>query len=288
MNPESFKLSVIIPVFNEAATIHAILERVVRAPFTKEIIVVDDGSRDRTVEILRNEDLLIPFLSRAATTPFNIKILFHEINRGKGAAIRTALTSITGDIVVIQDADLEYDPREYPCLVAPILEGKADIVYGTRFLGAPHRVLLFWHTVGNRFLTLVSNIFTDLNLTDMEVGYKVFKAEVLQKIRLRSNRFDFEPEITARIARRRFRIYEVPISYAGRSYAEGKKINWKDGLHALYAIVRYNLWDVDSIDVRKAAGSSFTETFRADTTVSRQCLPSGQTQLISREIDKKT
>jgi glycosyltransferase involved in cell wall biosynthesis len=239
------KLSVLMPVFNESETIHSILERVVRAPLTKEIIIVDDGSQDRTLEILQDKASLISFLCAYASAPFDLKILFHESNRGKGAAIRTGLQSVTGDVVIIQDADLEYNPEEYSSLVAPIAQGNADVVYGTRFLGAPHRVLLFWHTVGNRLLTLFSNMLTDLNLTDMEVGYKVFKAEVLQNVVLRSNRFDFEPEITARIARRGFRIYEVPISYAGRSYAEGKKINWKEGFRALYAILRYNLWDVE-------------------------------------------
>jgi glycosyltransferase involved in cell wall biosynthesis len=245
MDHMSLKLSVIVPVYNEAGSLHVILSRVVRAPFTKEIIVVDDGSCDRTIDILRDKSSLDSFLSGHAAAPFQTKVLFHDRNRGKGAAIRTALETVTGDVVLVQDADLEYDPEEYPRLLAPILEGKADVVYGTRFLGSTHRVLYFWHTVGNRILTLISNMFTDLNLTDMEVGYKAFKTEILQKITLRSNRFDFEPEITARIARRGVRIYEVPISYAGRTYAEGKKINWKDGFHAIGAIVRYNLWDVE-------------------------------------------
>jgi glycosyltransferase involved in cell wall biosynthesis len=265
MNAESVKLSIIVPVFNEAKTIRTILKRVVRAPFTKEIIVVDDGSHDQTVEILRDRDSLIPLLSQSARAPFDLKILVHDFNLGKGAAIRTAISGITGDVVLIQDADLEYDPQEYDSLIAPILEGKADVVYGTRFLGSPHRVLFFWHTVGNRLLTMVSNIFTDLNLTDMEVGYKAFKAEVFQNITLRSNRFDFEPEITARIARRNLRIYEVPVSYAGRSYAEGKKINWKDGFHALYAIVRYNLWDVEPRTMRKVAASKSRDEFHLGT-----------------------
>jgi glycosyltransferase involved in cell wall biosynthesis len=273
MNSESVKLSIIVPAFNEANTIRTILKRVVRAPFRKEIIVVDDGSHDETVEILRDQDALIPLLSQAASAPFDLKVLVHDSNLGKGAAIRTAISAITGDIVLIQDADLEYDPQEYGSLIAPILEGKADVVYGTRFLGSPHRVLFFWHTVGNRLLTMVSNIFTDLNLTDMEVGYKAFKAEVVQSITLRSNRFDFEPEITARIARRNLRIYEVPVSYAGRSYAEGKKINWKDGFHALYAIVRYNLWDSEPRTIRKVAASKSRDEFHLGTALEQRQRP---------------
>jgi SAM-dependent methyltransferase len=225
------KMSIIVPAFNEVRTIAEILRRVaaVDVEVDKEIIVVDDGSTDGTQEVLRS----IP----------GITSIFHEQNRGKGAAIRTGLGAVTGDIVVIQDADLEYDPTEYPKLLEPILAGRADVVYGSRFLGYPRRVLLFWHTVGNRFLTLVSNMFTNLNLTDMETGYKVFVAEALQSMPLRSKGFEFEPEVTARIARRGLRLYEVPISYAGRTYAEGKKIHWKDGIAALWAILRYNLID---------------------------------------------
>jgi glycosyltransferase involved in cell wall biosynthesis len=225
------KLSIIVPVFNEVSTIAEILRRVaaVEVGVEKEVIVVDDGSTDGTREVLKRIE--------------GITRIFQEKNRGKGAAISTALGAVTGDVVLIQDADLEYDPAEYPTLLAPILEGRADVVYGSRFLGSPRRVLLFWHTAGNKFLTLMSNMLTNLNLTDMETGYKVFLAEILQKIPLRSDGFDFEPEVTARIARRRLRIYEVPISYAGRTYAEGKKIHWKDGIAALWAILRYNLID---------------------------------------------
>jgi glycosyltransferase involved in cell wall biosynthesis len=225
------KLSIVVPVFNEVSTIAEILRRTaaVAVGIEREIIVVDDGSTDGTREVLKSIE--------------GVTVIFHEKNRGKGAAIRTALGALTGDIVLIQDADLEYDPAEYPKLLEPILEGRADVVYGSRFLGSPRRVLLFWHTVGNRLLTLISNMFTNLNLTDMETGYKLFPAEVLQKIPLRSNGFEFEPEVTARIARYGLKIYEVPISYAGRTYAEGKKIHWKDGVAALGAILRYNLID---------------------------------------------
>jgi glycosyltransferase involved in cell wall biosynthesis len=243
---ESFKLSIIMPVYNETRTLHKILARVVRTPLRKELIIVDDGSTDGTVEILRDTSSLKQTLSQEAEADFELKILFHERNKGKGSAIRTAIPAITGDIALIQDADLEYDPSEYPLLISPILEGRADVVYGSRFMGSPRRVLFFWHMVGNQFLTLLSNMLTNLNLTDMEVGYKVFRTDVLKQITLRSNRFDFEPEVTARIAHGGFRIYEVPVSYAGRTYAEGKKINWKDGFHALQAIVRYNLIDVEA------------------------------------------
>jgi len=242
---ESLKLSIIIPVYNEAATLYEILARVIRTPFNKELVIVDDGSGDGTVEILRDTNSLKASLSHHAEAAFDLKTLFHGRNSGKGTAIRTALSAVTGDIVLIQDADLEYDPSEYSALISPILEGKADVVYGSRFLGSSHRVLFFWHSVGNRFLTLISNMFTNLNLTDMEVGYKAFRTDVLKNITLRSSRFDFEPEVTARIARHGCRIYEVPISYAGRTYAEGKKINWKDGFHALWAIIRYNVLDVE-------------------------------------------
>ncbi len=220
-------LSVIIPVFNEAATILKVIERVKQVPVQKEVIVVDDASTDGTRELLEK--------GGAAA-----KILFHETNQGKGAAIRTALPYVTGDLVIIQDADLEYDPSEYPRLMAPILEGKADVVYGSRFLGEPHRVLFFWHDLGNKIVTTLSNMLTDLNLSDMETGYKIFKTEVLKKIKIESNRFGFEPEITAKVARMGCRIYEIPISYSGRDYSEGKKINWKDGIAALYWIIKYN------------------------------------------------
>ena len=238
------RLSVVVPVYNETATIREVLKRVARSPVAKEVIVVDDGSTDGTADILKDLDTLKAFLAKESSpAPFDLKVLFHQRNQGKGAAIRTALGAVTGDIVLIQDADLEYDPADYPILLGPLLDGKADVVYGSRFLGFPHRVLFFWHMVGNKFLTLLSNMFTNLNLTDMETGYKAFRAELLKNITLRSNRFGFEPEVTAKIARQGARVYEVPISYAGRTYAEGKKINWKDGIVALWAIVRYNLLD---------------------------------------------
>lgn len=219
----------IIPVFNEAGTILKVLERVKQVPIEKEVIVVDDASTDGTRSLLEKGGE-------------GVNVLLHETNQGKGAAIRTALSHVTGELVVIQDADLEYDPSEYLHLMAPILEGKADVVYGSRFLGGPHRVLFFWHAVGNKIITSLSNMMTDLNLSDMETGYKIFKAEVLRKITIESNRFGFEPEITAKIAQLGCRIYEIPISYWGRDYSEGKKISWKDGIAALYWIIRYNLF----------------------------------------------
>lgn len=222
------KLSVIIPVYNELRTILEIIRRVKEVPLNKEIIVVDDASTDGTRELLEKCD-------------DGIKVFFHSTNQGKGAAIRTALPHITGSIVVIQDADLEYDPSEYPRLIAPILEGKADVVYGSRFLGGPHRVHLFWHSVGNWIVTTFSNMLTNLNLTDMETGYKAFRSEVMKRIRIESNRFGFEPEITAKVAKMGCRVFEVPISYSGRDYSEGKKIDWRDGIAALYWIIKFNL-----------------------------------------------
>ncbi len=224
------KLSVIIPVYNEIGTIQEIIERVKQAPFEKEIIVVDDGSTDGTRELLKK------MRDHAVT------VLLNESNQGKGAAIRNAIPHISGDIALIQDADLEYHPSEFPRLIEPIMGGKADVVYGSRFLGGPHRVLFFWHAVGNRVITTLSNILTDLNLSDMETGYKVFRAEVLKRIKIESNRFGFEPEITAKIAKMGCHIYEVPISYWGRDYSQGKKINWKDGLAAIYWIIKYNIF----------------------------------------------
>jgi glycosyltransferase involved in cell wall biosynthesis len=227
------KLSVIVPVYNEKQTIHEILKRIEKTPYDKEIIVIDDCSKDGTRDILRD-------LESSRAIPC-VRFLYHEINQGKGAALRTGISAATGDIVIIQDADLEYDPAEYGILIQPINAGRADVVYGSRFLSGPHRVLFFWHSLGNRILTLLSNMFTDLNLTDMETCYKAFRRELLTKVTIEENRFGFEPEITAKIAKLRCRIYEVPISYFGRDYSEGKKITWKDGFAALYCILKYNL-----------------------------------------------
>ena len=224
------KLSIIIPVYNEAKTILDVIKKVKETPFEKEIIVVDDCSTDGTREVLKT-------VESGGTI-----VLTHQVNQGKGAAIRTAISRITGDFTIIQDADLEYSPSEYPQLLAPLLERKADVVYGSRFMGGPHRVLFFWHALGNRIITLLSNILTDLNLSDMETGYKVFRSEILKKIDIQSERFGIEPEITAKVAKLGCRIYEIPISYWGRDYTEGKKINWKDGLAAIYWIIRYNLF----------------------------------------------
>ncbi len=228
------KLSVVIPCYNEAKTIRLIVDRVRAAPVAeKEIIIVDDCSRDGTRDILRTQ-----------IAPLVDKIVYHEVNQGKGAALRTGFAAATGDIVVVQDADLEYDPNEYPVLMKPILDGKADVVFGSRFQGGQaHRVVYFWHMVGNKFLTLLSNMATNLNLTDMETCYKVMRREVVQRIIIEEDRFGFEPEITAKIARiPGVTIYEVGISYYGRTYQEGKKIGWRDGVRALYAILKYNLF----------------------------------------------
>jgi len=223
------KLSVVIPVYNEAATIAALIERVRAVPLDTEIIVVDDCSTDGTGNILRGLPAA-PDLVR----------LFHPVNRGKGAALRTGFRAATGDVVVIQDADLEYDPSEYAKMLLPIEDGRADVVYGSRFVGGDcHRVLYFWHSLGNRFLTLLSNAFTNLNLTDMETCYKMFRREIIQGIDLKEDRFGFEPEVTAKIAERRCRLYEVGISYSGRTYDEGKKIGWRDGVRAVWCIVKY-------------------------------------------------
>ena len=224
-------LSVVIPCYNEVATVERLLRKVREVPLPLEVIVVDDGSTDGTRDVL----------PRLETSGLIDQLIFHEANAGKGAALRTGFARATGDVVVVQDADLEYDPAEFPLLLEPILSGKADAVYGSRFLGGPHRVLYFWHSVGNRFLTLLSNMFTDLNLTDMETCYKMVRRELLQSLPLSAHRFGIEPELTARLAQADARIYELPISYNGRSYAEGKKIGWKDGVSALWSILKYNV-----------------------------------------------
>jgi glycosyltransferase involved in cell wall biosynthesis len=226
------KLSVVIPVFNEVGTIEEIISRVQSTPFDKEIIIIDDCSTDGTIEMLRKIEIKSD----------NVKAFYHARNQGKGAALRKGFANVQGDIVIIQDADLEYDPREYGKILEPILDGRADVVYGSRFLGGPHRVLFFWHYLGNKFLTLLSNAMSNLNLTDMETCYKAFRKEVLIGLDLKSDRFGFEPEFTMKVAKRKFRIYEVTISYSGRTYEEGKKINWKDGVAAIFSIVRFGLF----------------------------------------------
>ena len=227
------KLSIVMPVFNEKNTIEEIISRIqsVDIGIKKEIILVDDCSNDGTREILEKID------------QNNIKVYFHSKNQGKGAALQTGFSNVEGDIILIQDADLEYDPREYPRLLEPILDGRADAVYGSRFLCAPHRVLFFWHYVGNKILTTLTNMTSNLNLTDIETCYKVFKKEILDKITLKSKRFGFEPEITIKLAKLKCRIYEVPISYSGRDYSEGKKIRWKDGVSAIFHIFKYKFFD---------------------------------------------
>jgi len=227
------KLSVVIPVYNEEKTIAELIRRVQEVEYEKEIIVVDDRSTDGTREALQR-------LTNA--NPTNLRILFHETNRGKGAALRTGFNAVSGHVVVIQDADLEYNPQEYRKLLKPILDGRADVVYGSRFMGGDeHRVLFFWHYLGNKFLTLLSNMFTNLNLSDMETCYKMFRADILKKITIEEDRFGFEPEITAKVAKMGCRIFEVGISYSGRDYSEGKKINWKDGVSALRCIIKYGI-----------------------------------------------
>ncbi|MBM4193291.1 MAG: glycosyltransferase family 2 protein [Gemmatimonadetes bacterium] len=223
-------LSVLIPVYNERATIETIIAQVRAVPVRKQIICVDDCSSDGTADILR------ALKERGAIDT----LVFHEFNRGKGAAIRTALAASTGNVVIVQDADLEYDPADWPGLLEPIVDGRADAVFGSRFLGGPHRVLYFWHSVGNAVLTMFSNMFTNLNLTDMETCYKAIRGDIARSLRLTSDRFGFEPEVTARLADANARIFEVPISYSGRTYAEGKKIGWKDGVAAIWHIVKFN------------------------------------------------
>ncbi|MEW6388440.1 MAG: glycosyltransferase family 2 protein [Thermodesulfobacteriota bacterium] len=228
------KLSVVIPVYNEKDTLEEVIRRVQATPYDKEIIAVDDCSEDGSREIL----------SRLAEEHANLRVFYHERNQGKGGALRTGFAQITGEVVIIQDADLEYDPSDYPALLEPIAQGLADVVYGSRLIGAqPHRVLFFWHYMGNRAVTTLSNMFTNLNLSDMEVGYKVFKAEVLKDITIKSNRFGVEPELTAKVAKKRWRIYEVPIRYHGRDYSQGKKITWRDGIAAIFHILRFRFWD---------------------------------------------
>jgi glycosyltransferase involved in cell wall biosynthesis len=237
-------LTVVVPAYNEEQTLLTLLGRVASAPLpdslrSLEVVVVDDCSTDSSWELLSH--FTLP--ARADGVAVSLVRLRHEVNRGKGAALRTGLAAAHGQVLLIQDADLEYDPREYPHLLEPILSGLADVVFGSRFLGGPHRVLLFWHYVGNTLLTLLSNMLTDVNLTDMETCYKVFTRSVLERIRLTSDRFGFEPELTARVARLGVRIYEVPIAYHGRTYNEGKKIGWRDGVAAIWSILRFNLWD---------------------------------------------
>ena len=228
---KNFVLSIIIPVYNEKETISDVIDAVVATPYNKEIIIIDDHSTDGTQDIL------------SGIKQDGLKVFMHDKNQGKGAALQTGFSHATGNIIIIQDADLEYDPQEYPVLLKPILDGRADVVYGSRFAGhGAHRVLYFWHYVGNRFLTLLSNLFTNLNLTDMETCYKVFTREALAGVDINEKRFGFEPEITAKMAKKKLRIYEVPISYYGRTYEQGKKINWKDGVWALWCILKYNLW----------------------------------------------
>ena len=222
------KLSIVIPVYNERDTLHILISKVEAVDYTKEIILIDDYSTDGTRDVLKKYE-----------GQENIQVLYHEHNKGKGAALRTGFSIAQGDIIIIQDADLEYDPVDYGILLAPILDGRADVVYGSRFQGGTHRVLFFWHYLGNKFLTTLSNMFTNLNLTDMETGYKVFTKKVNDTLTLKCNRFGFEPEFTAKVAKNKFRIYEVPISYSGRDYSEGKKITWKDGFAAIWYIFKY-------------------------------------------------
>jgi glycosyltransferase involved in cell wall biosynthesis len=240
------KLSVVMPVYNERSTLRQVVERVFSVPLQIELICVDDGSRDGSREILQELQLPYP----------ELRVFLQPQNLGKGAALRRGIQEATGDFVVIQDADLEYDPTDYPILLAPLIQDKADVVYGSRFLGSgPHRVLYFWHSVGNRLLTLLSNCLTNINLSDMETCYKAFRREVIQSIPLEENRFGFEPEITVKVAKRRLRIYEVGISYWGRTYEEGKKIGWKDGARALWCLLKYSI----AVPAAKVQTSSHTE-----------------------------
>lgn len=229
--PHKPTVSVVIPVYNERETIGELVRRVYASPFPTEVIVVDDASTDGTGDRLQE-----------LQAQYGFALFRHERNQGKGAALRTGFAAVTGDFVIIQDADLEYDPQDYPTVLQPLLDGKADVVFGSRFLGGPHRVLYYWHFVANRMLTTLSNMLTNLNLSDMEVGYKAFRRDLLDHLRIKSNRFNFEPEFTAKVARLRLRIYETPISYSGRTYEEGKKIGWKDAGQAIAAIIRYRFF----------------------------------------------
>lgn len=229
-------VSVVMPVYNEKVYVGAVIRRVLDTGLVDELVVVDDCSTDGTAEYLRT------LAAHGSRDGCRIVCAFHEKNRGKGAALRTGFERVTSEVVIVQDSDLEYDPADYPKLLAPIFDGRADVVYGSRFLGETHRVLFFWHMVGNKALTFFSNILTNLNLTDMETCYKAFRTDVLRNIRLTSDRFGFEPEVTARVAKKGYRIYETSISYSGRTYAEGKKINWKDGVAAIWHIVRFNIF----------------------------------------------
>jgi glycosyltransferase involved in cell wall biosynthesis len=226
------KLSIVIPVYNERDTLRTVISKVEAVDYEKEIILIDDYSSDGTRDVLKEYE------SRD-----NFRVLYHERNKGKGAALQTGFSEATGDIIIIQDADLEYNPIDYGILLEPILDGRADVVYGSRFLGGPHRVLFYWHYLGNKFLTTLSNMFTNLNLTDMETGYKVFTKKVNDALTFKCNRFGFEPEFTAKVAKNKFRIYEVPISYSGRDYSEGKKITWKDGFAAIWYIFKFRFTD---------------------------------------------
>ncbi len=227
-------LSVIVPIYNEVSTLEEIIQRMDNTGVVKQIVLVDDGSTDGTRDVLKK-------LEKKKRK--DLKIVLHEKNRGKGAAVRTGIEQASGDLILVQDADLEYDPADYPILLEPALNRGADVVYGSRFLGGPHRVLFFWHYIVNRMLTFLSNMLTNLNLTDMEVGYKLFRKEVLKDISIKSERFNFEPEITAKVAKQKIRIFEVPISYDGRTYEEGKKIGWLDGVEALWTILKYRFTD---------------------------------------------
>jgi len=226
------KISIVIPVFNESKTICDVIARVEEAINDKEIIIVDDNSTDGT------RDLLLKYEGEK-----DFKVIYQPKNKGKGAALRAGFDVAKGEIIIVQDADLEYNPKDYPILLEPILDNRADVVYGSRFLGGPHRVLFFWHYLGNLFLTTLSNMFTNINLSDMETGYKVFRRKILESITLKCDRFGFEPEFTSKVARKKFIIYEVPISYSGRDYSQGKKINWKDGVAALWFIFRFRFFD---------------------------------------------